>query len=414
LTTDEMLRLSDQLHFLFGLANKLTGVQDLKQYCLLVLQEISQAISADAAFIHTKDKKNQPHIISHDISEENLELIAEDPVFQSLPENKTVVVSLKDGASALAAPIKEKEVPIGHVLFLKLPWKRVFSAYDKQFVSIINNIISPTMETLALYHSLHGLYLNTVKALAAAIDAKDAYTHGHSFRVAKYSVSIGKQLSLPPRNLSDLEIAAYMHDLGKIGISESILGKPGRLSASEFEEIKKHPVLTNKILEPIDLPEFIVNATMQHHERLDGRGYPLGLKGNSISLFARIIAVADVFDALTSVRPYRDAMTVEDALTILCEGIDCEYDRNIVYAFISALRDNEADRDLACVYSELKFLQLNQMNDFLEKLIQLLICPPQNADKRILSHHACEPDHLADSRKLPSEPSQYRTGCPAE
>jgi len=180
---------------------------------------------------------------------------------------------------------------------------RFFTAYEKKFVSIINNIISPSLETFFLYNNLQELYLNTVKALAAAIDAKDAYTHGHSFRVAKFSLAIGNKLNLNDKALADLEVAAYMHDLGKIGIPEEILGKPGKLTTEEFNEVKRHPVLTSKILEPIKLPDFIVEGAVLHHERLDGSGYPFGLKGQKIPLFARIIAVADVFDALTSSRP---------------------------------------------------------------------------------------------------------------
>jgi HD-GYP domain-containing protein (c-di-GMP phosphodiesterase class II) len=370
---DEMLRLSDQLHFLFGLANKLAGVQNPPEYCLLVLQEIARAIEADAAFVRTRGKKAQQWMIPYHLSAQDIVALDEDPGLLSIPAGKIVVVALQNGMSAVVAPIKEKEEQIGRMVFLRKPDKQAFSSYEKQFAGIINSIISPTMETLVLYHSLHVLYLNTVKALAAAIDAKDAYTHGHSFRVAKYSVAIGRQLKIPDRELPDLEIAAYMHDLGKIGISEAVLAKPGKLSPGEYEEIKKHPVLTNKILEPIDLPDFIVTATLQHHERLDGHGYPLGLKGDEISLFARIIAVADVFDALTSARPYRDAMTVEDALTLLCQGKDTEFDRNVVHAFFSALCNNTTDHDLASVYGDLKFMRLEQMNQFLENLTQRLI-----------------------------------------
>ncbi len=370
---DEMLRLSDQLHFLFGLANKLAGIQDPAKYCQLVLQEIGRAINADAAYVHTRGKKNQQWKIPYRLPVKDIDALDMDPVLRSVPDGKTVIVTLRTGMSAVITPIQEKEEQIGRMVFLRKPDRQVFSAYDKKFVSIINSIISPTMETLVLYHSLHVLYLNTVKALAAAIDAKDAYTHGHSFRVAKYSVAIGRQLKIAEQELPDLEIAAYMHDLGKIGVSEAVLAKPGKLSAEEFEEIKKHPVLTNKILEPIHLPDFIVNATLQHHERLDGRGYPLGLKGDEISLFAKIIAVADVFDALTSARPYRDAMTVEDALTIICQGKDTEFDRKVVRAFFSALRDNVADQELAGVYADLKFMRLEQMNQFLEKLAERLI-----------------------------------------
>jgi HD-GYP domain-containing protein (c-di-GMP phosphodiesterase class II) len=366
-TMDEMLRLSDQFYFLFGLSTKLAGVQDQQHYCALVLQEIAHAIGADAAFAHTEGQKDRQRLIPHGLSVQDLESICKEPALQSLPAGKTAIVSLQDKTSALATPIKEKGGQIGHMVFLKRPEKHPFTAYEKQFVSIINNIISPTMESLGLYHSLHVLYLNTVKALAAAIDAKDAYTHGHSSRVAKYSIAIGKQLDVSPPRLQDLEVAAYMHDLGKIGISEAILSKPGKLSKAEFEEIKKHPVLTNKILEPIELPDFIVDATMQHHERLDGLGYPLGLKGDSITFFARIIAVADVFDALTSARPYREAMTVEDALTTIYDGIGCQFDREVVRAFIAALR-RSTDQDLAGVYSKLKFMRPDALNQFIEKL----------------------------------------------
>jgi len=397
---DEMLRLSGQLHFLHGLANKLAGIRDPRKYCALVLQEISKEIAADAAFVQIQAKKNARHTIPHCISLPDIGTICEDPVFQSVSEGKTAVVELRDRTSCLVIPIKNQDGQDGQMVFLKKPEKRVFTAYEKQFVSIIDSIISPTVETLQLYHSLHVLYLNTVKALAAAIDAKDAYTHGHSFRVARYSVAIGRQLNLKEQELPDLEIAAYMHDLGKIGVSEAVLAKPGKLSAAEFEEIKKHPLLTNKILEPIDLPGFIVAATLQHHERLDGRGYPMGLKGDEITLYAKIIAVADVFDALTSARPYRDAMTVEDALTILCQGIDTEYDRKVVHAFFTALRNKEADKDIAIVYAELKFMQIEQMNQFLRKLTRRLIgksAELASGDKAALVSDSCREDSIASA-----------------
>ncbi len=373
---DEMLRLSDQLHFLHGLASKLAGVRNPRKYCALVLQEISKEISAEAAFVQIRARKGSQHTIPFQITLQDIDEIRSDPSIQSASEDKTVVVELRDRASCLMIPIKNQDGRAGQMVFLKNPGQRAFTAYEKQFASIIDSIISPTVETLELYHSLHVLYLNTVQALAAAIDAKDAYTHGHSFRVARYSVAIGRQLKLTELELPDLEIAAYMHDLGKIGVPEAVLAKPGKLSAAEFEEIKKHPLLTNKILEPIDLPDFIVAATLQHHERLDGRGYPMGLKGDEITLYAKIIAVADVFDALTSARPYREAMTVEDALTILCQGIDTEFDRKVVHAFFAALRNKETDKDIAVVYADLKFMQIEQMNHFLKKLTRHLIGGP--------------------------------------
>ncbi|MBW2107231.1 MAG: HD domain-containing protein [Deltaproteobacteria bacterium] len=373
-TTDEMLRLSEQLHFLVGLANKVTGLHDLKDYATVILREVSQAISADSAFVYTEGKGAEKlNRVAYNMTEQHAVRIRQTAAFEAADTRRTIVFTLEDGSSVLVTPIKEKDHQIGYMAFFRHQEKQVFTAYEKQFLTIIDNIISPTMESLKLYDSLHELYLNTVKALAAAIDAKDEYTHGHSFRVAKYAVAIAREMNITGDQLTDLEVAAYMHDLGKIGVPEKILGKPGKLTDEEFDEIKKHPVLTHKILEPIDLPDHIVNAAVQHHERLDGRGYPQGLTGEKIAMFAKIIAVADVFDALTSARPYRDSMTVEDALTILYKGIDKEFDRDVVLALISALRDEQQDEALAKIYPTLKFINVDQMNTFLVQLTQHLL-----------------------------------------
>jgi HD-GYP domain-containing protein (c-di-GMP phosphodiesterase class II) len=379
-TAEEMLLLSSQLHFLFNLAKKVSGLKTAKDYCTVVLHEISQALRADGALIYVQGTHpNKSLWITYELDESTAARYSNDPIFLTI-QRGTVLVSLEDETSAMVASIQEKEIPVGYMAFFKSPKKRFFTSYEKKFLGIIEEIISPTMESLRLYDSLHGLYINTVKALAAAIDAKDAYTHGHSFRVAKYAISIGRQMGISADILTDLEVAAYMHDLGKIGVPEAILGKPGRLTSQEFEEVKKHPLITDKILEAIDLPQHIVDAAVQHHERLDGRGYPLGLEGDSISGFARIIAVADVFDALTTTRLYRNAMTVEASLTILCEGIDVEYDRNVVLALVSALENKKDDQEIAKLYPELKFLDIERMNQFLKGLTELLLNGRSQAD----------------------------------
>jgi HD-GYP domain-containing protein (c-di-GMP phosphodiesterase class II) len=349
------------------------GVRDLREYCSIVLGEIARAVNADNAIFRVQGTCPEKEIlILHKISEAAAASFEKDPNAELLSKGKTIAFTLQDQTSALVAPIKEKESQVGFIAFFRSSDKRFFTSYEKRFLAIIDDIISPNIESLRLYNSLHLLYRNTVKALAAAIDAKDAYTHGHSFRVAKYALSIGRKMFLDADQLSDLEIAAYMHDLGKIGIPEAILGKAGRLTPQEFDEVKKHPIITDQILEAIDLPAHIVNGAVQHHERLDGRGYPHGLVGDAISLFGRIIAVADVFDALTTDRQYRGAMTVEASLTLLCEGIDTEYDKNIVLALVSALQDGD-DIEMSKMYPALKFLKINQMNEFLGNLINILL-----------------------------------------
>jgi HD-GYP domain-containing protein (c-di-GMP phosphodiesterase class II) len=390
-TSDEMLQLSDQLTFLFKLARKTIGINEIDAFCKVILEEIAPAIGADYGIVHTKGRRDQETDILHNIDEKELGTLREKGIDRIPVKDSTVIFSLSDGTSVLHSPIKEKGGPIGYMAFFKSPDKRFFTSYEKKFVSIIEHIISPTVETIRLYGSLQDLYVNTVKALAAAIDAKDQYTHGHSFRVAKFANAIGRQLGVPEKTLNDLDIAAYMHDLGKIGVPESILGKPGKLTEDEFREIKKHPLLTNKILEPIHLPPLIVDAAVQHHERIDGKGYPFGLKGEGISPYARIIAVADVFDALTSKRPYRDAMTVEKALGILCQGIDIEFDREAVQAIVGAMQNEEIEREWAVIMPDLRYADIRHLGRFLCGLSEIIHptgsagSPPQATEKQVAS-----------------------------
>ncbi len=383
-TSEEMLDLAGQLSFLSKVSRKIIGVEELEECYRIILQEISKAIKAERAFFHTRGRWDHEIRVRINITpEKEMAIRGYECLRRHEETGHTVICTLDDDISLLYSPIREKDNKIsGQMYFLRSPNQRPFNAYEKKFVGIIENIISPTFETLRLYDSLQDLYLNTVKALAAAIDAKDEYTHGHSFRVAKYAVSIGQQLSLASKDVNDLEIAAYMHDLGKIGVSESILGKPGKLTTEEFCHIQQHPVFTDKILQPIHLANHIIQGAIQHHERLDGTGYPLGLAGPEISLFGRIIAVADVFDALTSKRPYRDAMPVETALKILCNNVDKQFDRAVVLALIQALQNKMPGSDLEVVNNALKFDALQNLNHFLVELADFITAPKPGPDIR--------------------------------
>ncbi|RME07182.1 MAG: GAF domain-containing protein [Anaerolineae bacterium] len=187
-----------------------------------------------------------------------------------------------------------------------------------------------------LYTEADELFVNTVRALVAAIDAKDPYTEGHSQRVSEYSVAMASELDLPPRVVQQVRLGALLHDIGKIGVPDTILRKPDRLTAEEYAEIKKHPLIGAKIIESVHQLEEIVPALAQHHERVDGKGYPLGLEGENISMIARLVAVADTFDALTSERPYRPAMNLEDALDIIRKSAGSQLDARCVDAFFRA------------------------------------------------------------------------------
>ncbi|QUW00867.1 HD domain-containing protein [Chloracidobacterium sp. MS 40/45] len=187
------------------------------------------------------------------------------------------------------------------------------------------------------------LFLGTVKALAEAIDGKDPYTRGHSERVKMYSVLMAEHMGLNPEEIEDIRVAALLHDVGKIGIEDRILKKPAALTEEEYTIMKTHPEKGAKIMAEIPQMKKYVPGMYYHHECMDGRGYPIGLKGDQIPLMARIISVADTFDAMTTNRPYQRAMTPEVAVQKIWSFAGTRYDPNVVAALESALKAGKLD-----------------------------------------------------------------------
>ncbi len=178
------------------------------------------------------------------------------------------------------------------------------------------------------------LFVGTVKALAAAIDGKDRYTRGHSERVSRVSVAIGKRLGLGEEELETLRISALLHDVGKIAIDDAILKKPSALTNEEFEIMKTHPQAGYKIMSQIPAMKDFLPGMYMHHEMVNGAGYPQGLKGEEIPLQAKIISVADTFDAMTIDRPYSKGMSLKDALERIGSFVGTRYDGKVVEALI--------------------------------------------------------------------------------
>jgi putative nucleotidyltransferase with HDIG domain len=186
---------------------------------------------------------------------------------------------------------------------------------------------------------LQRYYIETIKSLIRALEAKDYYTSGHSERVAHYATLIAKHLSLANEDVKLLEEVTALHDIGKMGIPEEILDKKGPLTEEEQKIIRKHPAVGEEILKPIEFLKPGLSAVSDHHERQDGSGYPRGLKAEQISLFAAIAAVADSFDAMTSDRPYRKALSQEEAISVLEKNKGKQFDIRVVDAFIEHLRE---------------------------------------------------------------------------
>jgi HD-GYP domain-containing protein (c-di-GMP phosphodiesterase class II) len=176
-------------------------------------------------------------------------------------------------------------------------------------------------------------YVQFVGSLAQALDARDAYTAGHSRRVSEYSCAIAKAMNIPEQDLETISVGALLHDLGKIGISDLVLQKPGRLTPEENELIRQHPIIGRRILENVQGLESYLGIVELHHENWDGTGYPHGLRGEQTPLLARIVKVADAYDAMTSDRPYRSGKSHAEALTVLRSVCGSEMDPSVVEAF---------------------------------------------------------------------------------
>ena len=176
--------------------------------------------------------------------------------------------------------------------------------------------------------------LDSIQSLALALDAKDSYTEGHSKRVAEYASMLAKQLGLEFEEIEWIRLAATMHDIGKIGIPESILCKPAKLTKEEYEIMKKHPVIGARILKPIKPLEKVANLVLYHHEYWDGSGYPNGMKNNEIPIGSRIVSIVDAFQAMTSNRPYRATLPFEEAVKRLRAGKEKQWEPDLVELFI--------------------------------------------------------------------------------
>jgi len=215
-----------------------------------------------------------------------------------------------------------------------------FTQEEMDILRSIGHTAAVAVENAMLLIESKNSYVQTIDALIAAIEAKDQYTRGHSQRVSSLAVQIAQKMGMSKQQAEELRIAGILHDIGKIGISDSILQKKGPLTKEEYEEIKKHPAISNRILYPIGLSDRILKAIAFHHERFDGRGYPFGLTNESLGLEPQIIAVADAFDAMTSSRPYREPLSLATAIKELENNKGTQFHPDIVDIMIQIQKES--------------------------------------------------------------------------
>ncbi len=261
------------------------------------------------------------------------------------PENikNIIVVPLCVNGKKIANPPKKNHnnvVTIGVMAAINVVGKPDFDTTDIKLFNSVANTCAVFIENGTLFKDLKELFIGSLKALTSSIDAKDPYTRGHSERVAFISrwiaENIAKEEELEPVQIHNIYLSGLLHDIGKMGISEAVLRKKGKLTSDEFDHIRTHPSVGASILSEIKQMRDIVPGVLYHHERIDGKGYPNGLKGDQIPLSGKIICVADSFDAMTSKRTYRDAMTMEQALEEIKRGLGIQFDEKVGKIFINS------------------------------------------------------------------------------
>lgn len=240
--------------------------------------------------------------------------------------------------NCIAMPMMAREKLIGVIQLVNKVDNDSYHQEDLDLLKILSSQIAFVIQNTDLFQNLQKAYIDTLGALTSAIDAKDSYTHGHSERVTTLSLGLATQIKVSKEELENVRIAALLHDIGKIGIPETILNKPGRLSSEEFEVIKSHPRKGVNILKEVEFLQNFIPIILHHHERFDGQGYPSKLMGTQIPLSARILAIADTYDAMTSDRPYRKALSSEEALAEILRCKGTQFDPFLAEAFVELMQ----------------------------------------------------------------------------
>lgn len=246
---------------------------------------------------------------------------------------ETAMNTIKDGANDfIRKPLNLKE--LNRSIEVNVERKRLIHENRDYQKRLEDRVAEQTQRISGLYHNLKNAYVDVIKALSEAIEAKDPYTRGHCRRVTMYSMRIGKALGLAKDQMETLEYGTLLHDIGKIGVSEDVLNKPGKLTDAEYEHVKTHSTKGDEILSEVEFLKEARKIVRHHHERHDGKGYPDGLSDRQLGALVKIVIIADAYDAMTSERPYRKGMSREMALSILRENRGTQFDGELVDAFI--------------------------------------------------------------------------------
>jgi len=353
------LRRGKAAEILLAVSKIVSSSLDLKKVGELVLKESMEVLSTDHASLFLTD--DESHLVLTEAAGfsadeiDNIKLLGSWEVInkQLVRQKKSLIVndvSRNAIFKGKSLPFSGEKLPVKS--FLAVPLDKdgriigalivsnrtrpghLFSAEDEKLLRGLSYHIATALLNAKLYQNLKDLFISTVKSLVRAIDAKDKYTGGHSERVMRYALAIGREMKLDEEKLENLGLSSLLHDVGKIGIKEHVLGKEGKLTLTERNNIMNHPTIGVGIVGTINDSAKIIRGIKEHHEKFDGTGYPDGLKGKEISLEGRIIALADTYDALTTTRPYQKKYSKKGVFFEIRRSSSTQFDPKVVKAFM--------------------------------------------------------------------------------
>jgi len=331
----------DALEVLERFGQALHDAADTRRQVGLTLEAARDALGADAVFWHPGRGSEEPSVAG-DVSlpagwagvflPRALAGEGGDKVVRHFLDPAARAASPWPTSAALVRVSRTRESWLGALSFHP---RRLHGPADLKVLLLARRMLLSHRQQLQVYERLRESLFGLVRCLTAAIDAKDPYTWGHSERVARIAVRLGKEMGLPAVMLSDLYLAGLLHDVGKIGVRDDVLQKPGRLTDEEFAHIQTHTVIGDRLVSSIKALHHLRPGVRHHHERWDGKGYPDRLAGEAIPLLARVLAVADSCDAMMAARPYRPALSPQEIDLVMRHGAGAQWDADVVAAFLA-------------------------------------------------------------------------------
>jgi HD-GYP domain-containing protein (c-di-GMP phosphodiesterase class II) len=348
------LTTKDQLNLLLSFGKAIAYEKDLRELLTIINGTITSVLDCDRSsiFMYDEEKNELWTVVADGVDE--IRIPADKGVVGNAVYTKEIhfvvdayndfrfnqAVDLETGYvthTIIAVPLLDKNEKVIGVIQALNKNEGLFGIEDAALLMLLGTYASSTIENAILYDKLYRSHASVLQKIASAAEFNDTETYQHTVRVGLFSRLLGKKYGMSPKEVDLLQQTAPMHDTGKIGIPDAILLKPFKLTNLEYDEMKKHAQIGYDILydEENELLQIAAIIALDHHEKYDGSGYPNGKKGEEISIFARITAIADVFDALTSIRPYKNAWSVEDAVGLLQKERGKHFDPQLVDIFVN-------------------------------------------------------------------------------